>query len=302
MLVARARGFIEQVARPLEKARFAYHFEDGSAQAVIGALAAFQNPDGGLGHGLEPDFRLSESSALCTTVGLQVLREVDAPAEDPLVKNVVGYLVKSYNEKIRAWAIIPANDNSAPHGPWWDYDDAIADRWGGFLANPRAEIIGHLYHYQGLVDRPWLDGLGEAALTFLRDKDTLEMHELLCYVRLAETESVPHALRSELISRLIPIVGKVVTHDSSAWNGYCLQPIQVASTPRSVFYRALSGALDENLALLAACQGEDGAWPTRWSWADQYPEAWNSAEREWKGVLTLDALRTLQAFGRLGAY
>ena len=53
-----ARQFVEDHARPVDKAWFAYHFEDGSAVAVLEELAAFQNADGGFGHGLEMDFRI----------------------------------------------------------------------------------------------------------------------------------------------------------------------------------------------------------------------------------------------------
>ena len=46
-------------------------------------------------------------------------------------------------------------------------------------------------------------------------------------------------------------------------------------------------------------QTTDGSWAPTWSWADEFPDVWPVARREWQGVLTLDALRTLRAFGRL---
>jgi hypothetical protein len=51
----RARAFIYRNARPLDIARFQYHFENGSKDAVLTALAAYQNEDGGFGHALGPD-------------------------------------------------------------------------------------------------------------------------------------------------------------------------------------------------------------------------------------------------------
>ena len=51
----RARRFVYRNARPLDLARWKYHFENGSEQEVLAALSAYQNEDGGFGHGLEED-------------------------------------------------------------------------------------------------------------------------------------------------------------------------------------------------------------------------------------------------------
>lgn len=51
----KARKFIYKNARPLDLARWQYHFENGSREAVLQALQVYQNEDGGYGHGLEPD-------------------------------------------------------------------------------------------------------------------------------------------------------------------------------------------------------------------------------------------------------
>ena len=51
----KARAFVYRNARPLDIARWQYHFESGSSDAVLKALATYQNADGGFGHALEPD-------------------------------------------------------------------------------------------------------------------------------------------------------------------------------------------------------------------------------------------------------
>ena len=74
----RARAFIDTQGRPLERSLYAYHFEDGSAEAVLAELGRFQNDDGGFGHGIEPDLQTPDSSVLGTTVALQTLRSLHA--------------------------------------------------------------------------------------------------------------------------------------------------------------------------------------------------------------------------------
>lgn len=42
-------------ARPLDFARWQYHFENGGKEAVLRALSYYQNKDGGFGYALELD-------------------------------------------------------------------------------------------------------------------------------------------------------------------------------------------------------------------------------------------------------
>ena len=102
-----ARDYLLQQARPLEAARYRYHFEGATAEAVLAALAVFQNPDGGFGHALEPDLRTPASSVLATSVAFQVMAEVDAPADHPLVQGALAYLLASFDSAAHRRPIIP---------------------------------------------------------------------------------------------------------------------------------------------------------------------------------------------------
>lgn len=71
----KARKFIYRNARPLDLARWQYHFEGGRKENVIEALSAYQNEDGGFGHGLEADFWNPNSSPMATSAAAQYLSE-----------------------------------------------------------------------------------------------------------------------------------------------------------------------------------------------------------------------------------
>jgi hypothetical protein len=47
-----SKKFIYRNARPVDKQFFAFHFEEGSAEAVISELSKYQNLDGGFGKAL----------------------------------------------------------------------------------------------------------------------------------------------------------------------------------------------------------------------------------------------------------
>lgn len=76
----KAKTFVLDQGSALDQRRFEYHFEAGSADAVLAALASYQNDDGGVGHSLEPDIRTPASSAIATTIAFQILREIRASA------------------------------------------------------------------------------------------------------------------------------------------------------------------------------------------------------------------------------
>ncbi len=96
---AHAQNFLCSQARPLEKAIFELEFEGGSVDGVLSELRKFQNPDGGFGQALEPDVRTPTSSALCTEMGLRYLAERSLPADHPMVKAAVKYLLESFNNE-----------------------------------------------------------------------------------------------------------------------------------------------------------------------------------------------------------
>ena len=64
--INQSKGFIYQNGRLLERYLFATFFEkgvQGSKEACLKALLAYQNPDGGFGNGIEPDLLCPDSSA-----------------------------------------------------------------------------------------------------------------------------------------------------------------------------------------------------------------------------------------------
>ena len=297
---AKARAFIFEYARPLEKATFAHEFEGGSVDAIFEALAPFQNTDGGFGNAMEPDFRLSDSSVLATTVGLQVLREYNAGVDHPLVQGAMRYLMNTYDAEYEVWPIIPPTADTAPHAPWWGYSDDIADSWGGFLANPRAEIVGYLHDYAELVPDALRSRLTEAMLAHIENHaDGIQMFDLHCYVRLLETKRLPPAVRTSLMNKLGPVVDRLVATDAAEWDKYVLAPLEIVDRPESPFADQLADVVAENLDFAISRQAENGAWEPPWTWGDVFPEVWRQAKVEWSGVITVRTLKILNRFGRL---
>lgn len=292
----KAITYLNQQARPLDRARYTFHFENGPAETVLSALDAYQNADGGFGHGLEPDVRLADSSVIATTIAFQHFREVNAPVGHPMIAKACQYLNATFDSTHVNWPIIPANVDDAPHAPWWTVDGDSPQS----LSNPRAEIAGYLNDYPQHFPETLREQVTQAVLGYLHEQpDTMEMHDLYCYLRLWQSESLPHDVRATLFSKLKRIVDNTVERNPAGWAAYGLQPLSVISGPESPFIDGLREAVDHNLDFLIETQGEDGGWQPNWSWGDQWPEAWAQAKRDWSGGITLGNLRTLRAFGRI---
>ena len=82
----RARTFVMEQGRELERRLLSYYFDDGTPTAVLDELASYQNQDGGFHNGLEPDLQLPDSSVITTTIALRILREVKATSNDKIVQ------------------------------------------------------------------------------------------------------------------------------------------------------------------------------------------------------------------------
>src|SRR5689334_17222665 len=132
------KTYLQSNARKLDLRLYEYLFEGADAQIVIDELKAYQNPDGGFGHALEPDLRLPGSSPLATTVALQYLTQLNTNT-DELTEGALKYLVHTYDDSRQCWVNIPPTADTYPRAPWWDYADVL--EWAGW-GNPSAEILG----------------------------------------------------------------------------------------------------------------------------------------------------------------
>ncbi len=294
----RARLFIETHGRALERSLLSYHFDHGAAEAVLAELGRYQNDDGGFGHGIEPDLQTPDSSVLGTTVALQTMRALHVREQHPLVRGAMRYLADTYDAEHRYWPFIPPTVDNAPHAPWWNPEGRVGN-YDDQMANPRAEVIGYLFAYPLTSTQDQRSMLLQEALAWLKDNgEKIEMHEYLCYRRLAAASGLPEAAYTELQERLEEIATGLVSTEPSTWSGYGLRPLDVVNGPDSPLAARFREAIGYNLDYVIENQNADGSWRPTWTWGDVYPDAWVEAERQWSGVITLGQLLKLRSFGR----
>lgn len=284
-ILERAEAFIWKNARLLERRLFEFHFKEGSRAAVVDALRPYQNADGGFGNALEPDIRCPDSQPVPVQHALKILSTVGFDSE--MVKDACEYLLTITTPEGGVPWLLPSA-LKYPRAPWWQTGAAPAA-----AVNPTAAIAG-LLHQNGFRHE-WL----EAATTFcwakIADLELTDPHD--AGVVLTFLYNVPDRARAD--AELARVAGQLLSGDLVAdvnAEGYVFKPLDWAPTPDHPL-REHVGPEDvaANLDRLAVGQQPDGGWNISWEPLSR------ACELEWRGSVTLDALLTLQANGRLDA-
>lgn len=299
----RAVVFLKTQARPLERALYDLHFEKGSEDEVIDELRRFCNPDGGFGHALEPDVQTPSSSALATGIALRIIAELDCPDGDDLVPNAVDFLLATLDRRTLTWRATSPDANDFPHAPWWhDEEGSLAKTFGNFLIVPRVLILGSLQAYAALIPRDILESLTDSIIQTIAELPVLGTgggSDLEYVAYLASAPGFPQATRDLLAERITAAVPQAVIADPGQWANYCLTPLRAAPRPTSLGAGAIRSVLDAHLDWTIDHQATDGSWSPTWTWFGNHPDAWLVASQAWRGILTLEMLLSLRAFGRL---
>ena len=289
---AHAQSFMKMGARALEKALFEYEFEGGSAASVLEQLSRYQNQDGGF-HGLEPDIRTPVSSAISTSIAFQILDKLNGEGEyEEIARNAIQYLIHTYRQDRKGWDIIPREADESPRAIWWNYG-AFDETWG----NPNAELAGYLYKYRHLVPSDFVQDVVDEAMDYvLHHSACNEMHEMYCYLRLAE--QLPEDQVQRMTHRIDQFIENCVIHQPEEGQGYGAYPLQVAESPDARYFERYAEVIPGELDRLIESQSSDGSWGPNWAWG-RFEDEWPAAREEWKGIVTLNHLRILRAYGRI---
>ncbi len=293
------RTYLATNARLIDLALYDFQFGNSSQQAVIQALAAYQNKDGGFGKGIEPDFQLPDSSALATTVAFQYLAKLRSPEVIDMAHKGIAYFLQTYDRQKNGWNIVPKEVNSYPHAPWWEYEHSQQGfGWG----NPAAEILGYLLQYREFVDDVVLvDTVAQRALERLRElsgQAEPDFHELLCYIRLHQ--QADQQLQAEIHQPLANLITKAANRNPDEWGSYVATPLTFIKAPGSPFISLFDHKLIKiNLNYLKQAIVNSDHWGPTWDWGDSYPDDWQEAKRAWSGKLTVENVTVLRAFKAL---
>lgn len=266
--------------------------EPAVGQAVLAALDGYRNPDGGLGHGLEADVQAPDSQPVAVDFALGVVDQVLDLVDDAGVREHArdfGARTLPYLEAVAAPSgalpIVLPTVQDHPHADHWDSE---AFPLG---LNPTGGVVVRLRRL-GLASA-WLDRAEACCRTDV--ERSLAEPELGGHTALNIAAflagSDDRAWADEQFAVLAGRLDTLSHFHLYPGPGYGVTPLQFAPRPDAPARRLFpDDAVRAHLDALAAGQQEDGGWPI--SWKPPGPVA----ELAWRGVVTVDAIRTLRAY------
>jgi hypothetical protein len=283
----KARKFIYRNARPLDIARWQYHFESGSKDAVVTALAVYQNKDGGFGHALEPDAWNPNSSPIQTWTATEILREISfTDTKHSVVRGILDYLASGQDFTGKFWHTVILSNNDFPHASWW-HTESNSTSHSDY--NPTACLAGFIVrfaHKESILYQLGCRIAKEAYRSYISGDLLADMHTAGCFIRLWEYCEESGAADiidcSALKERLREQVRFGITGNTDEWEtGYVCKPSQFFNSRDSIFYEDNKEISDYECGFIKRTQLDDGSWNIPWGW-NGYPEEWAVSKNWWK--------------------
>lgn len=280
--VAAAERFILANARLIDRHRLACLRHGAPPGPVLAALRPYQNPDGGFGHALEPDMRAPHSEPVSASAALEILAELNA-GDEPMVAEVARWTAGIADAGGGLPFILPAGRNY-PRAPWMEPAPG-----GSHLT---FAIAARLWELK--ADSPWLRRATDWCWARLEAPDPLD--GFWVKFGLDFLDHVPDQARAQAaVERIRP----ALQADGSlpvpgGLEDERLTPLALSARPgrrsRALF---TGGQIEADLDALEDGQQPDGGWTFDWL-------GWSPGQSaEWRGIVTLLALATLGAHGRI---
>jgi hypothetical protein len=204
---------------------------------------------------------------------------------DPMVGRACDYLTTITKPDGGTPFVLPSVRAYA-RAPWWEPNE---DPEASVV--PTAGIVALLYKHK--VNHPWLVTATKFCWRKIDELEAADLYEVRFVLEFLQ--HVPDRVRAEKnFTRIGPKIFEqnLVALDPAA-PGEVFTPLDYAPRPDSLGRRLFSDeVIRAHLDTLAQAQGPDGGWSFNWT-------AWNpTTTLEWRGWVTIQALKTLRAYGR----
>lgn len=271
-LVEPAVDFLAAWNHPLGEAIVRHLWLDGPAEAVITALAEYQNTDGGFGQGLEVDIEGPASNPFAARLAMQAMLVVPLDASEEMRDRLKSWLVANQNTD-GDWHFSP-EVRKGSLAPWFA-------AWEFPALNPACCVAAYARKLDiatpGMLQRVSKLFASKASLDEARSGD---FYSMLPYVEYATAQDIPGRDQFiEAIAEGIRNADSAGTYDDAGHffdHALAAGPDVIALLPEEMMTRHID-------QLLAEPQ-DDGGWPS------PYNPAW----RPWTTAMSMVTLARLR--------
>jgi hypothetical protein len=281
--LAAARAFMAGHARLLDRRRFQLLIDEGDPDAVLAALDAYRNPDGGYGWGLEPDLRAPESQPGCALHAFEVLADANPATAKEAIQLCDWLLSVSLPDGGLPFALPIADP--AGCAPFWAEADPTTSslQITAYVAGAAHRVAAH---DPAVAEHPWLARATRYCLAAIEEigdaRQAIQLTASLQFLDAASDTQPEAAALIERLGELIPDSGLLPVEGGI--EGETIRPLDIAPLPsrpvRALFRADLISA---ELERLAEQQEDDGGWTV------DFRSYSPMAALEWRGYATVKA-------------
>ena len=287
----KARDFILTNARMIERRLFEFHFVNGNRKGVFHAVYAYRNPDGGFGHGMEPDTASPESQPLFSIMALETLDEIGYLTKEIILNDFMPYFENVTTEKGGIpWMLRPKTNY-----PCEEHFKTVKE-WAALSTT--APLLGILEKYK--IDILWKQ---KAEHFVWSEFERIKEKHAFCYLCVprwltflkhtsnqGETQKVIKNLKNWILNN------GIICEDRSdkGWGLYGKpHSLNYATSPEGILYSIFTKeTIKSDIKELINRQKEDGRWDTWYGISE-------GTKLEWAGIQTLWTLKVLKNYGAI---
>ncbi|MBW8487314.1 hypothetical protein [Actinomadura parmotrematis] len=279
-----ATDFMATHARLLDRRRFAVLLGDGEPAALLAAVNAYRNPDGGYGNGLEPDLRSPESQTGSALHAFEVFADLPPADEAVALCDWLATVSRPDGGVPFALPVI----RPAGCAPFW----TSASPASSLQITAAVAAQAHRVQDPRVAAHPWLEGATAFCLDAMeRLEEAPNAIELMFSLHLLDALGDGTAKLAERLGHFIPDDGWLRV--AGGQEDEKLGPLDFAPSPDGHVRALFSAAtVAEELDALAGEQLDDGGWTV--DFANYSP----AATLEWRGYATVQAVAVLRRNGR----
>jgi hypothetical protein len=281
--LAAARAFMAGHARLLDRRRFERLVDDGDPGAVLAAVDAYRNSDGGYGWGLEPDLRAPESQPGCALHAFEAMADA-SPATAREAVALCDWLSSATLPDGGLPFALPIAD-AAGCAPFWATADPAASslQITAYVTGVAHRVAAH---DPAVAEHPWLakaTGYCLAAIEEIEDaSEAIKLSACLQFLDVASERRPEANALIERLGELIPDSGLLPV--AGGIEGETIRPLDIAPLPdRPVRALFSDEVINAELVRLAEQQHDDGGWDV------DFQSYSPMAALEWRGYATVKA-------------
>lgn len=293
-------------ARHLDLTIWQNLFENGSKEAVISALAFYQNSDGGFGNALEADNWNPNSSPYSTLCAINILDNICFnDISHPIMQGILRFLESGAYCNDNGWLFSTPSNNDYAHAPWWTYDTKANEVES---IGVTAGIVSFIIRYADSNSGIYKKALDLAAGLFekLEKQDNFgDMGIEGCCVLLDTVKQAGLANQYDcdnVLRILRELVYNSIERDTSKWVYYGVRPSNYIQSPSGVFYKDNEDIVQAELDYLVKTRPKNGVWGITWTWFDnneKYAKEFTISENWWKANKAIEKMMFLRNFNRV---